>query len=63
VQGSVLFVRLYEGAASHVMLGAGLRASADNDARLKALLSGLVDVPVIMQTMPGAIRKAASLAS
>ena len=58
-----MFVRLYEGAASHVMLGAGLRTSADNDARLKALLSGLVDVPVIMQTMPGAIRKAASLAS
>jgi hypothetical protein len=54
--GDVLFVRLLEGAgAAEVGLGGG---SADPQQRLQTLLDGCVDVPLIMQTLPGAIRRA-----
>ena len=49
-QGNVLFVRFYEGE------GAGAVYSFDGN--LTALMGALVDVPVIVNTMPQAIRLA-----
>jgi len=61
-EGSVLFVRFYAGPAADADRKAGA-APADPTARLEALISGLVDVDTIMQTMPRAIRKAVQIAS
>ncbi|KAI7839864.1 hypothetical protein COHA_006402 [Chlorella ohadii] len=55
--GNVLFVRFYEGnGAAAVGLGGG--KDRPTEQRLQTLLDGLVDVPLIMQTMPEAIKKA-----
>lgn len=51
----VLFVRLYEGPASRLVTG----EAAGSTKGLKMLLDALVDIPVIMNTMPMAIRNAA----
>ncbi len=39
------------------------KASQDAEKRLETVLNGLVDIPVIMDNMPQAIRKAARIAS
>jgi hypothetical protein len=59
--GDVLMVRLFEGEAAEGLGLVGPRASlagASEQQRLQSLLNALVDVPVIMQTMPGAIKRA-----
>lgn len=48
--GNVLFVRFYE--------GAGAASIYKTNGDLKALMAALVDVPLIVQTMPQAIRLA-----
>lgn len=62
-QGRVLMVRFYEGPGSAIMLPERLRGSSDAGARLKTVLSGLVDMQTLMQSMQVAIRRAASRAS
>lgn len=55
-KSNVLLIRFYEGpAAQRDRVGA---PPADPTKRLQAVLDSLVDVPVIMQAMPPAIRKA-----
>ena len=51
--GDVLFVRLHEGPASELLLSESARTSGDAK-RLESLLSGLVDVPLILQVRPSA---------
>ncbi|KAL6764805.1 hypothetical protein V8C86DRAFT_1372208 [Haematococcus lacustris] len=60
-EGNVLFVRFFEGPAS-VTGRAPENIPQQPKARLESILSGLVDVPTIMQTMPSAIRKAVQVA-
>ena len=60
--GDVLMVRLHEGPAADVQLGEAVRASGDAQLRLQSLLSALVDIPVILQTMPAAIKRACMVA-
>jgi hypothetical protein len=60
---NVLFIRLYEGPASNLVLGEKLRKSGNVNERLTGLLNACVDVPLIMNSMPPAIRKAATVSS
>lgn len=53
----VLFVRFFEGEGTFMDRATPPRFPSDRD-RLKAALAGLVDIPVLMQTFPGAIRVA-----
>ncbi len=53
----MLFVRMYEGPAAALLNGT-LSSTSDSDTRLKKILDGLVDVPVIMNSMPAAIKRA-----
>ncbi|PRW33255.1 hypothetical protein C2E21_7794 [Chlorella sorokiniana] len=55
--GNVLFVRFYEGDGA-AAVGLGGSKDRPTEQRLQTLLDGLVDVPLIMQTMPDAIKKA-----
>ncbi|MEW5296954.1 MAG: hypothetical protein WDW36_000197 [Sanguina aurantia] len=55
-QGKVLMIRLYEGPAAQT--DRRTPASENERERLETLLSTLVDVPIIMQTMPTAITAA-----
>lgn len=55
--GDVLMVRFYEGEGA-ATVGMGGPRDAPREQRLETLLSSLVDVPVIMQTMPAAIKRA-----
>lgn len=55
-KGNVLFVRFYEGPAS--FLERRTPAPADDKQRLDIALQSLVDVPIILSTMPDAIRSA-----
>jgi hypothetical protein len=59
--GDVLIVRLFEGEGADQV---GLRRSANvaPEKRLQILLEACVDIPLIMQTMPSAIRQAAMVA-
>lgn len=59
--GDVLMVRLYEGEGA-AAVGMGGPKGAPAEQRLEALLSGLIDVPQIMQTMPLAIKQAVMVA-
>ena len=54
-QGNVLFVRFYE--------GEGANAIYKSNGDLPRLLQSLVDVPLIVNTMPQAIRRAVMQAS
>ena len=54
VQGNVLFVRFFEGKGSKLIVN---KTSTGPD-RLKTILGSLVDVPLIMNTMQDAIRRA-----
>lgn len=60
-QGQALIVRFYEGPASNQAKNE--KASKNPEERLDAVLSGLVDVPTLMQTMPRAIRKAVQISA
>lgn len=60
--GNVFFVRLFEGEGSSMVLSQGVQSSGDDQQRLKMLLAACVDIPLIMQTMPGAIKQAALMA-
>ena len=53
----VLFVRFFEGEASFMDRATPPQFASERE-RLKAALANLVDVPVLMQTMPNAIRAA-----
>ncbi|KAL4423441.1 hypothetical protein ABPG77_005393 [Micractinium sp. CCAP 211/92] len=55
--GDVLMVRFYEGEGA-AEVGMGGPRDAPKEQRLETLLASLVDVPVIMQTMPAAIKRA-----
>jgi len=60
VQGDsprVLFVRFFEGEGAFMDRATPPSFPSDRD-RLKAALAGLVDIPVLMQTFPSAIRAA-----
>lgn len=50
-------VRFYEGEGA-AAVGMGGPRDAPQEQRLETLLASLVDVPVIMQTMPAAIKRA-----
>ena len=56
-QGDVLFVRFFEGEAS----GMDRRRPppADAQQRLREAVNALVDIPIIMRSLPDAIRAAA----
>jgi hypothetical protein len=54
LQGNVLFIRLYEGPASYLVLSERIRAAPDAE-RLKTLLNACPDVNTIMNTMKEAI--------
>lgn len=60
---NVLFIRLYEGPASNLVLGEKLRKSGNVNERLTGLLNACVDIPLVMNSMPPAIRKAAMVSS
>ncbi|KAL4440014.1 hypothetical protein ABPG75_003015 [Micractinium tetrahymenae] len=54
--GDVLMVRFFEGEGA-AAVGMGGPREAPREQRLETLLASLVDVPVIMQTMPAAIKR------
>ena len=56
VQGNILFARFYEGDGSFI--DKGRNVPSDPMQRVQAASSGLVDVPIIMQTMRDAIKRA-----
>ena len=62
--GIVLIVRLLEGPGSSLVVkssssgGSGGDGAEQQQKRLQTLLSALVDVPLVMQTMPEAIKRA-----
>lgn len=53
----VLFVRFFEGEGAFMDRAKPPSFPSDRE-RLKAALAGLVDIPVLMQTFPNAIRSA-----
>lgn len=55
-QGTIFFVRFYEGEGASLVRNAPL--PKDSDERLKIVINGLVDIPMIMGTMRTAIRQA-----
>ncbi|GAX77054.1 hypothetical protein CEUSTIGMA_g4500.t1 [Chlamydomonas eustigma] len=58
---NVFFIRFYEGPAS--LTDRQVPPPKDATERLDSILSGLVDVQTIMQTMPNAIRAAVKLSA
>jgi hypothetical protein len=55
-QGNVLFVRFYDTPSSGLDRRTPLPSNAEE--RLRVVLSACVDVPIIMNSLPGAIRTA-----
>lgn len=60
LQGQVLFIRFYEGPAA--VAGRQTPMPADAGERLDVVLKSLVDVDLIMSTMPVAIKKSVAAA-
>lgn len=58
LQGNIFFVRFYEGRGASLVRTGPL--PSDPYERLKTVINGLVDIPMIMSTMKTAIRQAAS---
>lgn len=58
MQGNIFFVRFYEGRGASLVRNGPLPEEPYE--RLKTVINGLIDVPMIMSTMKTAIRQAVS---